>query len=893
MPHSVPGLATVRLLARLVPATWRDDWAAEWEGELHHAWREARRRDDASPATRLALHLRALGAVLDALWMRRRHGARMDMLGLDVRYAVRSLRRRPGFTTVVVLTLALGIGATTAIFSVVNGVLLRPLPYADPERLVRVEGVPTDGNVEKVSDATSYPDYLDLREQSTAFEHLAALRSWTTTLTAPGAEPQRALTGYVTANFFTLLGIRPILGRPLVPADEEPGAPAVALLGHALWQQRHGGDPSVVGRTIAIDGTPTTVVGVLPPDVRLTGEHLLWRPLVPGPLERQRGVHRLSLLGKLAPGATLEGANAEVRAIAKRLELQYAESNASRGARVEPLRDAVVGEARPALLVLLGAVVLVLLIGCTNLASLFLARAAAREHEMALRTALGAGRGRLVRQWVTESLVLTAVGALAGVAVAWAGMRALLATAPRTIPRADEVALDLPVLAFLLGTSTVVALLFGILPALQRQRGPASLVALREGSRGATAGRGRRRLREGLVVAEVALATVLVAGAALLVKSVWLLHTAALPFRPDGLVVTRLQLPDTRYDSAAKTVHFFERLREEIAAVPGVEHVAVAYEHPLSPGWTSSYSIAGRERPAPGTEPESRVRPVWPGYFRTVGLPLLAGRDVSERDRLHTPGVVVINEAFARRHFGGVPDAAVGEVLERAGAWWPGQPMRFEIVGVVADEPFLGVGQAAEPATYYPHAQFPMNDMWVVVRTRCGEESVCDAAALAPAIRERVWRLDPHIPVEQVRAMREILGTSVAEPRFNAALLVLFAVAALLLAAVGIYGVLSYTVAQRTGEIGIRIALGAERGRVVRQVVGEGLRGALAGVVLGALGALAVGRTLASLLEGVSPRDPLVLGGAVLVLALVALAAAWIPARRASRIEPAMALRWE
>jgi putative ABC transport system permease protein len=485
---------------------------------------------------------------------------------------------------------------------------------------------------------------------------------------------------------------------------------------------------------------------------------------------------------------------------------------------------------------------------------------------------------------MAESLILTLGGGAAGLLVAWGSMHALLLWVPRTIPRADEVALDLPVLAFLLAVSVLTGLAFGLLPALAR-RGPVSLAALRDGARGATAGRARRRLRQSLVVGEVALATLLVAGAALLVKSFWSMQRTDLGFRPDGVLVAHIQLPPARYDSVGAVVNFYTRLREEVAATPGVRSVSLAFEHPLSEGWTSSYAIAGRERPAVGSWPESRVRPVAPGYFRTVGLPLLRGRDVTERDRFGTPGAVVVNEAFVRRHFPG--DDALGQVIDRGQGWWPGQPAEFEIVGVVADEPFMGVRRPAEPATYYAFGQFPMSDMWLVARTDG------DPAALAPALRERIWRVDADLPVENIRTMREILGTAVAEPRFNAALLSVFAVVALLLAAVGIYGVLSYTVAQRTGEIGVRIALGAARGQVVRQVVGQGLGVALGGVALGIVGALGLGRVLASLLVGVSGRDPAVLAGVVALLTLVAAAAAWLPARRASRVEPVVALRAE
>jgi putative ABC transport system permease protein len=883
-PADPPGLALVRLAALIVPSSRRPEWVAEWEGELHYAWQDAARQRSTGPLSRARLLGRCLGALPDALWLRRNHGA-TDMLGLDLRYALRSIRRRPGFATVVILTLALGIGATTAIFSVVNGVLLRPLPYPEPERLVVLRGDPTDGDVEKVSPPTSYPDFVDFRDRATSFTALAAVRTYPATLTGAGGEPARVRATYATGDLWPMLGARAALGRGLLPDDERPDAPAVTVLSHALWQTRFGGDPGIVGRDITLDGRPVTVVGVMPAGLRLTGDTQLWRPVVPDEVDQARGVHRLSVIGRLKPGATIERAAAEVRGIARQLELQYPQDNAKRSAKVEPLRDALVGDTRPALLVLLGAVALVLLIGCANLASLFLARAAAREREIAVRTALGAGRGQLVRQWMTESLLLTLVGGAAGLLVAWGGMRALMAWAPRTIPRADEVALDLPVLLFLLGVSVATGLLFGILPTLHLRRADLSLGWLKDGGRGSTAGPSRRRLRQGLVVGEVALATVLVVGAALLLKSFWRVTHADPRFEPDGLIVAQLQLPPSRYNSLSKVVQFYERLRDEVAATPGALSVAVAYEHPLSEGWTSSFVIEGRPVPPPGQEPEARVRPVWPGYFRTVGVRLVRGRDLSERDRMGAPGAVVVNEAFVRRHFPGVDP--IGQRIHRR-SWWPEAPESFEIVGVAADEPFDGLTGEAGPATYFSHAQFPMSDMWLIVRGR-----PADLPALAAALRERVWSVDRDLPVEQVQTMREVLGASVAEPRFNTALVSLFAGVALLLAAVGIYGVLSYTVTQRTGEIGVRMALGAERGRVLRLVVGQGVGVALLGVVLGTVGALALSRVLTSLLYGVSEHDPAIFGGVVLLLTTVALAAAYLPARRASRIEPVVALRYE
>jgi putative ABC transport system permease protein len=879
-----PGLGLVRAVAWVVPRHLREEWAAEWEGELAYAWKLATRRGERPAAARARLRWRALGASSDALWLWKRHGA-TDMIGLDLKYAARSLRRRPGFVAVVVLTLALGAGAAGAVFSLVNGVLLRPLPYPEPERLVALNGRATAGDPEQVAEASSYLDYVDLRDALGGFQHLALVRGQSVTLTASGAAPTRLGVQVVTASAFPTLGIRPILGRPFLPADERPGSERVAVLTRALWLERFGGSPSVIGTRITLDGSPATVVGVLPDEGRLTPETRLWLPLVPGPIEQSRGTHQWGIVGRLRPGVPVQRAQQEASAAARRLEERYPSENKHRGVLVTPLREALVGDARPALLTLFGAVLLVLLIGCANLASLFLARAQAREREMAVRAALGAGRGRLTRQWIAESVLLSMAGGVAAAAVAWGGMRALLAFVPRAIPRADGIALDRPVVAFLFGVMGLAALVFGGLPALQHRDGAVSLGALREGGRGGTTGRARTRLRHALVVAEVALTTVLTVGAALLVKNFAQLEGARLPLRPDGVVFARIQLPPARYADPARVLQFYDQLRREVAATPGVRAVSFAFEHPVSEGWTSSFSIAGRPAPPQGEWPESRIRPVAPGYFATVGLPLVRGRDVSSQDRFGTPGVVVVNEAFVRRHFAG--QDPLGQTIDRGQSWWPGQPVRFRIVGVVADEPFRGVGRDADPATYYPQAQFPMADMWMAVRADG------DPALVARALRERVWRVDRDLPVERVETLDELLGAGVAAPRFNAVLLAGFACAALLLAALGIYGVLSYGVQQRTGEIGVRVALGATRGRVVRQVAAEGAWMAAAGGVLGLGGAFALAGALRSLLVGTQPQDPAVFTAVPLLLLGVATLSAWLPARRASRIDPADALRCE
>jgi putative ABC transport system permease protein len=881
---AVPGLRLVRALSWVVPRHLRDEWTAEWEGELAYAWMAAEHRREHPAAARARLTWRAVGASADALWLWRRHGAH-DMIALDLKYAARSLRRRPGFVAVVVLTLALGAGAAGAVFSLVNGVLLRPLPFPQPERLVALNGKATGGDPEQVSEASSYLDYLDLRSELHGFRNLALVRGQSVTLTAPGAPPARLGVQVVTASAFPTLGIRPIVGRPFLPTDERPGSERVAMLTRSFWLERFGGSPAVIGTRITLDGQPATVVGVLPEQGRLTPETRLWVPLVPGELEQSRATHRYGIIGRLRDGVPIGRAQQEASAAARRLEERYPADNAHRGALLKPLREALVGDARPALLTLFGAVLLVLLIGCANLASLFLARAQAREREMAVRAALGAGRSRLTRQWIAESVLLSTAGGIAAAAVAWGGMRALVAFVPRAIPRADEIALDRPVGFFLFGVMALAALVFGALPALQHRGGAVSLGALREGGRGSTAGRARRRLRHALVVAEVALTTVLAVGAALLVKNFAQLERARLPLRPDGVVFAQIQLPPARYADPARVLQFYDQLRREVAATPGVRSVSFAYEHPVSEGWTSSFTIAGRPAPPQGEWPESRIRPVAPGYFATVGLPILRGRDVSEQDRFGTPGVVVVNEAFVRRHFAGQDPLA--QTIDRGQGWWPGQPTKFRVVGVVADEPFRGVGRDADPATYYPQAQFPMADMWMAVRADG------DPALVARALRERVWRVDRDLPVERVETLDDLLGAAVAAPRFNAALLAGFACAALLLAALGIYGVLSYGVQQRTGEIGVRLALGATRGRVVRQVAGEGAWMAAAGAVLGLGGAFALAGALRTLLVGTHPQDPAVFSAVPVLLLGVAIVSSWLPARRASRIDPADALRSE
>ena len=880
-----PGTWFVAACARLVPADRRGEWHAEWMGELTYAWQVRRPAGAVTIAARAPLLLRALGAFSDALWFRRHYG-NVSMLSQDLRYALRTLIRWPGFTAVVVLTLALGIGANAAIFSVVNAVLLRPLPYTNPDRLVYLFGSPTDGDSAKVGTSSSYPDYVDFRTRARSFSQLAALSVRQTTVTGKSFELAIVSGGVLTANLFPMFGVTLAMGRGFGPDEDKPGAPVVVIVSDEFWRQRLSANPNAIGSVLAINGRPATVIGVMPPRFVFPGNSAVWYPAAEPNDPRTRGQHSYVILGRLASGTTLATANREVAGIARQLETEYPGLNAKRSARVQGMAEATVGDVRPALLVLLGSVVLVLLIVCVNVANLFLARAAARAREVAVRTALGAGRSRLARQFLTESVVVTAIGSVLGLGVAYWGSKLLVSKAPRSIPRASEIGIDANVLLFLLGLSAVTAVIFGVLPALQMSRGM-PIASLREGGRGMRGGLARRGLRQALVVSEVALAVVLVVGASLLVKSFWKMQQVDPGFVPDRMLAVQIQLPQSRYAGFAEADRvraFYADLYSRLSARPEVQSVAVAMEHPLSPGWTSSFTIAGREPPPAGQEPESSIRPVMAGYFRAVGAKLLRGREIQESDGVGAPGVVVINEAFARLHFPN--EDPIGKRIDRA-AWWKGMPEHYEIVGVVADERSQGLRAPADPATYFSLPQFTFNDNWVLVRTRG------DAKAFIPTLRQTVWAMDRDLPLENVRTMDEILGESVADTRFNTALLSLFALVALLLAAIGIYGLLAFTVAQRTSEIGIRMALGAQRSSVLRLIVGNGLMLAIIGVVIGAAGSLVATRALERLVFGVSTTDPGVFAFVALALTAVAVTAAAVPALRASRVDPIVALRSE
>ena len=820
-----------------------------------------------------------------------RGGGMLETLFQDLRYGARVLVKNTAFTAVAVLTLALGIGANTAIFSVVNELLLRPLPFRDPERIVMLWEVTPEGVHQN---ATSRINVRSWREQSTVFESMAAFADLKLSLTGGSGEPEEIPAQLANPELFQILGVQPVLGRGLTQEDARPDAPDVAVLSNGLWRRRFGGDPGVIGKSITLNGAPCTVVGVLPAGFEWhlraksrTGKPAeLWTALsMPTEGDGALRGRFLSAVARLKPGVSFAQADAEMKTIMARLAQADPSYNQGTSAEVVPLREQFVGRVRPALLILLGAVGFVLLIACANVANLLLARAAAREKEIALRTALGASRARVVWQLLTESLLLAVLGCLVGLGLAWLGIRALVAISPTDVVDLKSVDLNLPVLAVTLVVSLATGILFGLAPALEATRLNLN-DSLKEGGKGAGGqGARSRRLRGVLVVAEVALALVLLVSAGLLVKSFVRLQQIDTGFNTENVLTLVVNLPTAKYNTMEQVVGFFREATERIRTLPGVRSVGTVNYLPLygGLGTTTIFTVEGRPAPPVGQEPNTDVRVVADsGYFGAMGIPLLRGRNFTAAETTEARNVVLINESMARQHFAG--ENPLGR---RVSVEMFEEPVWTEIIGIVGDVRYDSLTDEAPPMVYFPLPVLTYSSMTLVLRT------TGDPADMAPTVRRVVHEIDPNQPISDVRTMDQVMAKTVGRARFNTLLLGLFAGLATLLAAVGIFGVMSYSVNLRTREIGLRMALGARQGEVLRLILKQGFLFTLIGIGLGLAGALALTRLLSGLLYGVGSTDPATFAAIVALLTAVSLIACYIPARRATRVDPLIALRYD
>ena len=808
----------------------------------------------------------------------------------DLRYGARMLLRNPAVSAVAVVTLALGIGANTATFSIVNAVMLRPLPYQNPDRLVSLwTNVPEQGRR-----PITPGNFVDWKNQNTVFENMAAFSSSTVTLTGDG-EPVQMMGANTSAGYFAVVGVEPMIGRLFHPEEYAPGKNQVVILGNAFWRSHYGGDRTIIDKTITLDGRSFTVTGVMPPGIypvwpttegRISfdeSHQQFWLPMAYNSRwAANRTAHALGVVGRLKAGITFAQAQAEMNTIGARLEQEHAENKGER-IIVNPFMNEVVEDVRPALLTLLGAVGLVLLIACANIASLLLAQHAARSKEIAIRAALGAGRARLVRQFFIEALLLSVLGSTAGIALAEFGMGALLKIIPTKIPRLDQVQLDWQVLAFTLLLSLVTCLLFGMVPAWQATK-PDLQPTLEHGVRTSGPGTGQR-FRQLLVVFQVSMAVMLVIAAGLLIKSFWRLRQADPGFTSNNVLSAHVTL-GAQYHKAAKTNDFYNQLIERISVLPDVDAVSIAYDHPLESNMVDNFKIEGRTESESGRPASANFQPVSSDYFRTVGMTIISGRPFTQQDDQDHSGVAIVNEAFARQY---LPQGkALGQRIQPvlpAQIWNNERLTSFEVVGIVRNVKSAGWNAESEPTYYLPATQAPFQAMTILVRTRN------DPATLVSALRNAVQTIDPTQPVTNIRTLDQIISDSIAQSRLNMLLMGLFGGLALILAAVGIYGLLSYAVTERTREIGTRMALGAQVLDVLRLVLKQGMTLALIGEVIGLVGAFALTRVIRGLLFGVAPTDAMTFIAVAAVLTSVALLACYFPARRAAKVDPLVALR--
>ena len=811
----------------------------------------------------------------------------MENLFKDIRYGVRGLLKHPGFTAIVVMTLALGIGASTAIFSVVDSVLLRRLPYRTAERIVAIQELDPNGRRGQSTSA----NFLDWRAQNTVFEHLAAIKTTTTNL-ALSDHAERLELAQTNANFFDIFGLTAQYGRLFIPQDEQAGHEPVIVVSNALWQRRFGSDPSLVGRSITLDGKNYTVVGIAPPGFQYPDKTELWLPplrlapeLYPDQdVAQSRRMGYLAVVALLKPGVSLQQAAGEMETITARLRQQYPDTNNRRFNRVVSLHEHLVGDTNKLLWLLLGAVTFVLLIGCANVANLLLASGASRQKEMAIRAALGASRWRVIRQLFTESTILALAGGAVGLLIAFWGLAAITKLLPADFPRLNEIQIDLRVLGFTFAASMLTGILFGLAPALQSSRSDVQ-DAIRETGRGTSGSRRQSRFRQALIVVEVALSVVLLAGAGLLFRSFLRLQSVNTGFVSQHVLTARLTPSGTNYVNDADYAKFYNQVIEKISAIPGVQHAGLINTLPLYKGPTSGFRVEGRPVTTPDKWPSVNYRVVSPNYFHAMGIPVLQGRAYTDRDDENAPRAMMVNQQLVNQIF---PDEnPIGKRITFGGTDANGQPRWFEIIGVVANVRSLELREEPNPELYFSAQQDLWPSMSLVVR------STVEPSSLSASVRQVVNDVDRSVPVADVKPMDHIVSESITQPRFNLFLLGLFGAVAMMLSAAGIYGVTAYTVTQRTHELGIRIALGAQVGDVLKMILGQGMAVIGVGLVVGLAAAFALTRLLRTLLFGVGENDPLTFVAITAVLVLVALIACYIPARRATKVDPLMALRAE